>query len=101
MATQKFDGVVDAVKYNGGQIQYVRAYERRGAAFSDLILLPRKDLLERLKQGRKFYTGRRREFLAGTFELGKPLHVSDRDGREWIATRPDPARDELEGVPGL
>ena len=48
---KKFDGIIEAVRYKNGQIVTVRAYERRGATFSDRLLIERKDLLERLKTG--------------------------------------------------
>ena len=96
---KKFDGVVEAVRYKNGQIALVRAFERRGAAFSDRILMDRKELLERLMDGKKFITGRRKELLAGTFEEGKPLQVVKRDGKEFVSTREDSTRDELEQVP--
>ena len=96
---KKFDGVIEAVHYQDGQIVMVRAFERRGAAFSDHVLIGRKELLERLKDGRKFIIGKRKELLAGTFEQGKPLQVVSRDGKEFISTRADADQDELEQVP--
>jgi hypothetical protein len=96
---KKFDGVVEAVRYKNGQIVVVRAFERRGAAFSDHILMDRKELLERLKDGRKFVTGKRTEFMAGTFEEGKPLQVVSRDGKDFISTRDNADADELEQTP--
>ena len=96
---KKFDGVIEAVHYKNGQIVVVRAFERRGAAFSDHILMDRKELLERLKDGRKFVTGKRTEFMAGTFEEGKPLQVVSRDGRDFISTRANADADELEQTP--
>ncbi len=100
MATKKFDGVIEAVRYTrNGQIDFVRAYERRGFTFSDRVLLDRKTLLERLKARKRFVTGRRKEFLASTFEGGRDVMLAAREGREFIATRADAARDELEGVP--
>ena len=96
---KKFDGVVEAVRYKNGQIVVVRAFERRGAAFSDHVLIDRKELLDRLKDGKKFITGKRKEFLAGTFEQGKPLQLSSRDGREFVSTRDNADHDELEQVP--
>jgi hypothetical protein len=97
--SKKFDGVVEAVRYKNGQIEAVRVFERRGATFSDWILMDRKELLERLKDGRRFVIGSRKEFLASTFETGQPLQVVSRDGREFISTHEDAARDELEQVP--
>ena len=96
---KKVDGVIEAVHYKDGQIEVVRAYERRGAAFSDRELFTRQELLEYLKKGRKFVTGTRKEFLAGSFEIGQPVQVVMRDGKEFIATRADANRDMLEPAP--
>jgi hypothetical protein len=96
---KKIDGVVEAVRYKNGQIVVVRAYERRGAAFSDRVLIERKEFLERIKSGKWFVTGSRKEFWAGTFEQGKPLLLVSRDGKDFISTREGVDRDELEQVP--
>lgn len=97
---KKFDGVVEAVRYKNGQIMMVRAFVRRGAAFSDRMLFDRKELLDRLKKGKKFHVGKRTELLAGTFEVqDKPLQIVSRDGREIIATNPEANHDELEQAP--
>ena len=96
---KKFDGIIEAVHYKNGQIVTVRAYERRGASFSDRVLIERKDLLERIKSGKKFLTGARKEYLAGTFEEGKPVQLVNLDGKEYIATREGADHDELEQVP--
>lgn len=96
---KKFDGIVEAVRYKDGQIVVVRAFERRGAAFSDRVMIERHELIERLKKGKKFITGKRRELLAGTFEQGKPLQIVSHDGKEIVATRENAEHDELEQVP--
>ncbi|HEX2996907.1 MAG TPA: hypothetical protein VHP14_18945 [Anaerolineales bacterium] len=97
---KKFDGVIEAVRYKNGQIAVVRAFERRGSSFSDRVLLPRQEFLERLKKGQTYVVGKRRELLASTFEVqNKPVQVLERDGREIIATRPDADQDELEQAP--
>ncbi len=96
---KKFDGIIEAVHYKNGQIVTVRAYQRRGAAFSDRILIDRKDFLELVKSGKQFVTGSRKELMAGTFEEGKPVKVINRNGRDFIATRDEADRDELEQVP--
>lgn len=96
---KKIDGIVEAVHFKNGQIATARAYERRGATFSDRFLIERNDLLERIKGGKKFMTGSRKEFWAGTFETGKPVLVVNRDGREFLSTRETADRDELEQVP--
>lgn len=96
---KKVDGVIEAVRYKDGQIEVVRAFERRGSAFSDRILIPRQELLKRLKDGRKFMIGQRKIFLAGTFDTSKPVQIVSRDGQEFISTRGDAERDELEQAP--
>ena len=97
---KKVDGVIEAVRYKNGQILTVRAYERRGATFSDRIMVTRKSLLERLKNGKKFVVGKRKEFLASTFDVqDRPVQVLDRNGKEIIATRNDADHDELEQAP--
>lgn len=97
MAGAKLDGVVEAVRYTPeGRIATVRAYERRGVVWSDHILLDRKTLLERLRQGKRFAVGRRKPFLGGQFEAGKPLRRSG----DYIITEGQAAvRDILAGVP--
>lgn len=99
---QKFDVVIEAVRYKNGKIELVRGYERRGATFSDRILLDRKTLLERLKEGKRFVTGQRREYLASTFEVGKPVKLVSGDSRQVVVTTlPDAEHDDLEGVPSF
>jgi hypothetical protein len=96
---KKVDGVIEAVRYKDGQIEEVRAFERRGAVFSDRILIPRAKLLERLKDGKQFVVGQRKEFFAGTFETGKPVRVVGPGSGEFISTRGDAECDELEQAP--
>lgn len=102
MAEKKFDGIIEAVRYTrNGQIEFVRAYERRGATFSDRVLLDRKTLLERLKSKKQFVTGQRKELNASTFARERNVQLVKNGDKEWIATRADASRDELEGVPVL
>ena len=97
---KKFDGVIEAVRYENGQIVVVRAFECRGAAFTDRIMLDRKEFLEQLKKGKKFLVGKRKKFLAGTFDVQeKPVQILDRNGREIISTRLEADHDELEQAP--
>ena len=97
---KKFDGVIEAVRYKDGQIDIVRTFERRGAAFTDRIMLDRKEFLDRLKKGKRYVIGKRKEFLAGTFDVEeKPVQVLDHNGREVISTRTEADHDELEQAP--
>lgn len=96
---KKFDGIIEAVRYKNGHITVVRAYERRGASFSDRKLIERKDLLEQIKNGKLFLTGSRKEYLAGTFEARKAVKLVSREGKDFISTRDGADRDELEETP--
>jgi hypothetical protein len=98
---KKFDGVIEAVRYNpDGQIALVRAYVLRGVTYSDRVLLDRETLLERIKKGKKFSTGHRKEFLASTFEFGKVVKALSNNSKEFLTTREDaPQQDELEETP--
>lgn len=101
MAKKKIDGVIEAVRYTPDeQIALVRAYVRRGAAFSDRVLLDRPSLLDMLEQGKTFYTGQRKEYWAGTFDLGKEVRRVTSNGAPLLTTRSaDVRRDELENTP--
>ena len=100
---KKFDGVIEAVRYNPeGQITLVRAYVLRGVTYSDRVLLDRNTLVERLKEGKKFTTGQRKEFWASTFDYGKPVKVVSKDGKDYLTTRENGIqRDEVEGAPAF
>ena len=97
---KKFDGVIEAVRYKDGQIDVVRTFERRGAAFTDRIMLDRREFLERIKKGKKYVVGIRKEFLAGSFDVQeKAVQVLERDGQEILSTRAGADHDELEQAP--
>ena len=103
MAKQKFDGVVESVRYApSGQIEWVRAYERRGAVFSDRVLILRSDFIARLKAGKRFLVGKRIIYLGGKFETSHPIQLAARNGAEIIIAGTTSAdHDRLEGVPFL
>lgn len=98
---KKIDGVIEAARYKNGQITLVRAYERRGATFSDRVLVDRKTLLERLQKGKQYVIGTREDLKASTFIVGKPVMIVKQDDRELLATRENATRDELEEVPNF
>ncbi|MBM3125349.1 MAG: hypothetical protein FJZ87_09795 [Chloroflexi bacterium] len=97
--TGKIDGVIEAVRTKNGQILLARSYERRGAAFSDRIMLDRKSLVERLRAGKIFVVGERVVLHGGTFIFGAKVNLVKRGGQEWISTHPDASRDEIESAP--
>ena len=96
---KKIDGLIEAARFKNGQIQFVRAYERRGFTFSDWLLLDRKTLIERLQKGKVFVTGTRQDLMASTFNTEKSVVLIKENGNEYIATNQNAKRDELENVP--
>lgn len=101
MSPKKFDGVIEAVHYNAeGRVQQVRLYERRGAVFSDCVLLGREDLVRRIKARKVFVAGRRKPFMGSSFETGAQIHLAGPAGKEVVvAANPSAGRDDLKGVP--
>jgi len=101
--TKKFDGVIEAVRYNrNGQVALVRAYELRGVTYSDRVLLDRATLLKHLKSGKKYSIGRRKEYMGSTFELGKMVKLVSKESRDFITTSDKaPKRDNLEDTPAF
>jgi hypothetical protein len=95
------DGVIEAVRYEAdGNIKLVRLHERRDAVFSDHVLLNREDLLRLLKSRRRLVTGKRIEFMAGTFQTERPIITKEASGNEVILTQgSQTSHDWLEGVP--
>ena len=97
MAHIKNDGVIEAVRYTpGGEISVVRAYQRRGAVWSDRVLLERKELVDQLELGKHYVTGVRKASLGSVFETRSEVRFVDRH----IVSGSSPAlRDLLAGVP--
>ncbi len=97
MARLRVDGIIEAVRYSSsGRINLVRAYERRGPAWSDQVLLDRKDLIEKLNTGKRFVTGKRRPYLGSLFETGAPVRLV---GGNVVSDDMVAVRDRLAGVP--
>lgn len=103
MAKAKLDGVVEGVRYrSNGEIEWVRAYERRGAIYSDHVLLSREALIQRLKAGKHFVVGSRVPLRASTFEVASPIHLARANGGEVIVAGEGGVssnRDDLRGAP--
>jgi hypothetical protein len=98
---EKFDGVVEAVRYcPDGRVEVVRVYERRGPTWSDRVLISRDELVERLKAGKKYKTGERLPYLAGTFKTRDSLRLVGDRGNEFVVTGDSSgSNDRLEGLP--
>jgi hypothetical protein len=97
VARKKLDGVIEAVRYApGGKIAVVRAYERHGVVWSDHVILERKELSERLKQGKYFVVGERKLYLGSVFKTGTA--VCQMEGN-IVTEGQTGTRDLLTGVP--
>lgn len=101
MAKPKYDGVVEAARYGSdGYVLWVRAHLRRGATWSDHVLIDRKTLIDQIKSGKRFVVGKRIPRLASTFEVSVPITLAQKNGQEYLVTRDIQAeRDHLNGVP--
>jgi hypothetical protein len=101
MARIKFDGVLEAAHFKpDGQLDWVRVYQRRGAVFSDRILLSRGEFVKQLKVGRRYMVGERILNQGGTFNVSQPVHLVQSDGKPVIAVgNTKPGVDDLTGVP--
>jgi hypothetical protein len=98
-----YDGVVEAVHWTtSGRIEWVRVYERRGPTWSDRVLLDRDTLVERLKSGKKFVTGKRIVKMASEFEVSEEVELRETGKGEVIVSGETKVeKDWLEGVPEL
>ncbi len=101
MAKEKLDGVVEAVHYNASaQVEWVRAYERRGPTFSDLLLIRREELIRRIKAGKKYVSGSRKQYLSSTFDVNSPIHVFQAGDKDYLAFSEEAnSGDVLPGLP--
>jgi hypothetical protein len=95
---QKYDAVVEVVRYNEqGMVELARGYERRGPAFGDRVLLTRAQLIERLKGGKTLLTGVRTPMMAGTFKTDQRIQLVNNGGKEYLVTgEKSPTRDNLQ-----
>jgi hypothetical protein len=101
MGKVKFDGVVEAAHYKSdGQIDWVRVYERRGAVFSDRLILSREAFIRQLRAGKRYMIGERIPKMGGMFNTTQPVHLLNQDGQQVIVVGDSlVSRDELSGVP--
>jgi hypothetical protein len=96
MARPKIDGIIEAVCYSSDRhIAQARVFTRRGFVWSDSVLFDREQLVEQIKQGKRFMTGRRTQYLGSSFETGKPVRLSE----DHIVTGESAGQDHLSGTP--
>jgi len=103
MAKINYDGVIEAAHFKpDGQLDWVRVYERRGAVFSDCILLSREAFVEQLKASKRYMAGERILNMGGKFNVTQPVHLLRQHGKQIIVVGDNQAtQDELAGIPVL
>lgn len=101
MTQKKIDGVIESVRYlPSGNVDVVRVYEKRGPTFSDHILYSRDTLLQKLRDGKKFYVGKRIPFQSSTFEVSVPVFLAGQTGHEVIVSgQQQGENDDIQGAP--
>jgi hypothetical protein len=65
-------------------VGWVRAYLRRGATFSDRVILTRQELVEQIKAGKIFVIGQREEYKASTFQVSNRVILKSDEKTEWL-----------------
>ena len=103
MAKINYDGVLEAAHFKpDGQLDWVRVYERKGAVFSDRILLSRQAFVDQLKDGKRYVVGERILNMGGIFNVTQPVRLLKRDAKQVIVVGEIPTtQDDLAGVPVL
>ena len=87
MKRNKADLIIEAVhRKHNGQIDFVRAYQKRGATYSDCVLVKRQKLLEMLAKGNQVVTGERIPFLGTIFSDQKTVGLLTINNKQTIAT---------------
>jgi hypothetical protein len=102
MKKESIDGVVEAVHYSqDGQVAYVRAYQRRGPTFSDVVLIQRDDLVKLIKSGSVYYTGERVCSMGTEFKTFEKVQVVPTKEGEILLTSPAGSMENLGSTPLL
>jgi hypothetical protein len=103
MKKKAADIIIEAARFKpNGQVDFVRAYQRRGATYSDCVLITRNELLEQLLTGKAVATGQRMHLMASTFKKITPVRVVPSAIRIIITSgNHGTAQDELPGTPIL
>jgi hypothetical protein len=79
----KVDLLITAARYDpqSGKVAMVKGHEPKGVVWTDVLLLPREELLRRRRNGDRVAFGRHID-LASDFELEGMIRLEKSDGRE-------------------
>jgi len=98
--SRKIDVVLVAERRTskGDRVRVAKGYVRRGSIWGDLTLLPRKEIVERLKSGERVVVGEHAK-IPGSFHTVAKVRLAEGNGDEkLVADGADGLGDEL-GVP--
>jgi hypothetical protein len=98
--SRKLDVVLVAARYTSkrDRLRVAKGYVRRGVIWGDLILLPRKDIVQRLKSGERIVFGEPQQ-IPGSFQALAKIRLGEENGGEvLIANGADGKGDQL-GLP--
>lgn len=102
-STKKADGIIEAGHVGpDGRLAWVRAYERRGPTWSDVVLIDRAALIQRITARKRFYVGKRHEFWASEFDLVTPVRLAQTPHGNFLVTglgNLEIPQDQLGGIP--
>ena len=103
MARAKFDGIIEAVHFEEeGTVSWVRAFLRRGPTWSDLTLINRDELVDQIKSGKRFVSGKRVDYMGTTFETSDAVNLVEKNKHPILVTGDiQSENDRLEGIPIL
>ena len=98
-ASRHLDTVVVAARYTpDGSLDIAQAYERLGSVWTDIVLLNRRAVIERLRAGKRLAIGQP-VAVPGDYSVRERLELARRNGTDVIRRAgSDAASDEL-GVP--
>jgi hypothetical protein len=98
--SRKIDVVLVAARYTskGDRVRVAKGYIRRGPIWGDLKLLPRKELVERMKSGERIVVGEHAEVPGSFHTIAKVRLAEESGGEKLVANGKDGKGDEL-GLP--
>jgi hypothetical protein len=98
-ASRKLDAVVVAARYTpGGALDVAQAYERNGVVWTDLVLLDRAEVVDRLRAGKRVAVGET-VLVPGDYSVRDRLELGGENGSEVIRLAGSASTGDDLGVP--
>ena len=95
---KSFDGVIVGARYTSeGKIKWVRAFERHGFVFTDRLLMDRNTLIENLRTGKKFKTGKRLVYQGNDFDVWEDIKLLEEEEDSVIVVGDKQSKEDFLG----